>query len=66
MKRFTAEQALEVLMDSDSDHSCFDHFEHVHIFIAENILWAVKFSWKSSKMLAVAGNFFLKRWRGKS
>ncbi len=27
MKRFTAEQALEVLMDSDSDHSCFDHFE---------------------------------------
>ncbi len=27
MKRFTAEQAVEVLMDSDSDHSCFDHFE---------------------------------------
>ncbi len=27
MKRYTAEQALEVLMDSDSDHSCFDHFE---------------------------------------
>ncbi len=27
MKRYTAEQALEVLMDSDSDHSCFDDFE---------------------------------------
>ncbi len=27
MKRYTAEQALEVLMDSDSDHLCFDHFE---------------------------------------
>ncbi len=27
MKRYTTEQALEVLMDSDSDHTCFDHFE---------------------------------------
>ncbi|KAI7790021.1 hypothetical protein IRJ41_019691 [Triplophysa rosa] len=27
MKRFTTEQALEVLLNSDSDQSCFDHFE---------------------------------------
>ncbi len=27
MKRYTAEQALELLMDSDSDHSCFDPFK---------------------------------------
>ncbi|KAL1259012.1 hypothetical protein QQF64_009589 [Cirrhinus molitorella] len=27
MKKYTAEQVLEALIDSDSDRSCFDHFE---------------------------------------
>ncbi len=39
---------------------------HVQIFIQQNILGAMKFYWKSSKMLPVAGNFFQKLWRGKS
>ncbi len=38
---------------------------HVQIFIQQNILGAMKFLWKSAKTLAVAGNFFQKRWRGK-
>ncbi len=39
---------------------------HVRIFIQQNILGAMKYLWKSSKMLKVAGNFFQKLWWGKS
>ncbi len=38
---------------------------HVQVFMQQNILEALKFEWKSAKMLAVASTFFQIRWQGK-